>query len=1057
MFKHHDLTLTQLNKTFEQRIKPLAFRETAPATLEAWAVRGEPVPYEQAAKANYQPLSVGDAWGSLWDTTWFRITGKVPAAFKGKEVVIRFNLGGVSGEGFTCEGLIWRDGQPAGAINVNRADIPVAKKAKAGEPFNVLVEAAANLTPGGHHVPVARMLMPDYHGKPIYQIQQCELAVWDREAWQLQHDIHVLLDALNVIARDTPRWGQILFGLNAAMSLLDERDPASFTRMRRRLKPLLTKTNGGTPHQISAIGHAHIDTAWLWPLRECIRKCARTFSTALRYLDEYPDYVFGCSQAAQYSWIKKYYPTIWRDIQKAVKKGQWEPIGSMWVETDCNIPSGESLVRQILHGKRFFRREFGVETTDVWIPDVFGYAASFPQIMAKAGVDSFLTQKISWSQFNKFPHHTFLWRGIDGTEIFTHFPPVDTYNAVLGPEHIHRSMSRFKDNDRATRTLIPYGHGDGGGGPTRTMLELGRRAADFEGLPQVTFEKVSTFFEKAKADAVDLPVWVGELYLELHRGTYTTQARTKRGNRRCEWLLHDAEMLDALDFVLFPDAREGETITSRAPGRTVYDTWDDHEDPERRRGHAGALDRAWKLVLLNQFHDIIPGSSIHWVYQDNLHDYATAATLGEQVRDDSLASLVGAVDAGEAKRPVLAINTTSFRRSEVVELADGSLVHAEVPPMGYAVIDAAERGKLPAGVTPVKVSKTKTRTVIDNGLLRIALDKSGLIASIKDHRAADREVVAPGQRANLLQLHKDYPHNWDAWELDVNYLDAFENLTALKSLKVVEQSPLRAVVEITRAFGESSLSQRLIVTAGSPRIDFDTTIDWRERHRMLKVAFPVDVLAPQATFEIQYGHLQRATHANTSWDMAQFEVCAQKWVDLSEPGYGVALLNDCKYGHDVKDNVLRLSLLRSPTNPDPEADQGEHRFTYALLPHPGDLREAGVIEQAYALNVPLVLRDIHAPTSGGGASACESWLSFDRPGVVIEAVKMSEDGDALIVRFYEAHGSRGPATLHVNLPVKSAMLADLLERDVQAAPLKNGRMRFDLKPFEIVTVKFAVK
>lgn len=1047
MYKHSELTIKQLRLFYAVRLSRLVYPQTAAVQLQRWDVGGEPVDVQTAEAASYEPADVGAKWGGLWDTTWFRISGEVPESFAGQQAIIRFKLDtGNAGEGFTCEGLVWHEGKPITAINGNRSDIAVANPAKGGETFSVLVEAASNTSPDGRK--------PDYRGKPLFEISQCELAVWDREVWAAAMDFEVLLNMLQELDQATPRWGEILFGLNQAMQSFDYEDDkkVAVAKLREQLQPLLTKRNGDTTHHISAIGHAHIDTAWLWPLRECVRKCARTFSTALNYMQDYPAYVFGCSQAAQYSWIKKHYPTIWQDIQAAVKRGQWEPIGSMWVETDCNIPSGESLVRQILHGKRFFEREFGIETTDVWIPDVFGYSASFPQVMKLAGIDSFLTQKISWNQFNRFPHHTFLWQGIDGTQMFTHFPPADTYNAVMTPKENIFSVKRFQDHDRATRSLLAYGYGDGGGGPTREMLERAARMKDLEGTPKVTLEKVEDFFKKAKADAVDLPVWVGELYLELHRATYTSQARTKRGNRKCEFALHDAELLDAVDW-LFGSASSREiSVLNDSPPWAVYETWDDHQAPERRRGHAAALDRAWKLVLLNQFHDIIPGSSINWVYQDNLRDYDVAMDMAMRVSQDSLPSLAQAVDRGTAKSPLLVVNTTGFCRREFVSLADGSRVHVEVPPTGYAVVDASETSTLPEATEPVCLEQTDTGYTIRNGLLSLEVDTDGHLTSLLDHRADDRQVIPAGSKANLLQLHFDWPHSWDAWEVDPNCYERAEDLTEATRVEVVESSPACVIMEIERKFRSSVITQHMTVHAGSARIDFDGHVDWHEHRRFLKVAFPVEVHAPQATFEIQYGHLQRPTHANTSWDMAQFEVCAQKWADLSESGYGVALLNDCKYGYDIKGNTMRLSLLRGPIRPDPFADEGEHRFSYALLPHPGTWQQAGVLEAAYALNVPLKTQALE-PATNPTLPSQQSFVSFDKPGVVIEAVKVSEDGDAVIVRFYEGYGSRGKATMSLNLPVSQAVRADLLERDGEALALEDGRITFDLKPFEIVTVK----
>ena len=831
-----------------------------------------------------------------------------------------------------------------------------------------------------------------------------------------------------------------MYALNQLANVFDPANRATVALARLVLKEVLSRRNGGTAHQISAAGHAHIDTAWLWPLRETVRKCARTFSTALRYIEEYPDYVYTCSQAQQYAWMKEYYPGIYADIKAAVKRGQWEPIGSMWIEADCNLSSGESLVRQILFGKKFFQEEFGVETRDVWIPDVFGYCASMPQIMQKSGVEYFLTQKISWNQFNKFPHHTFLWEGIDGTRIFTHFPPADAYNCEVKPALLRYSVKNFKEHDRATRSLYVYGYGDGGGGPTREMIEMLRRAKDLEGLPKVAMERVSRFFPKAVKDAKDLPVWVGELYLELHRGTYTTQARTKRGNRKGEFLLREAELFDALAAVLGDAGKRGREVIPHA----VYDVVARGRTTSRRDD----LERAWKLLLLNQFHDIIPGSSINWVYQDNARDYATIGKLCDRVIGEAAPALTAKIDTMGFKQPVLVFNSLGHERREVVTLPEGGLAQVRVPALGYTVVEgtAAVDGK------PVSVKRNAGGVVVDNGLLRVTMDGNGLIAGIWDY-AANREVVAKGERANMFQLFKDYPNSWDAWDVDLHYQEVREDLVSAAKVTVSEAGPLRAVVSVVRKFGQSKIEQDIIVNADSRRIDFVTKVDWQETHKLLKVAFPVNIRSPRATYEIQYGHLERPTHYNTSWDMARFEVCAHKWADLSERDYGVALLNDCKYGHDIFGNTMRLSLLRAAKSPDPLADVGKHQFTYALLPHAGDLTTGRVIEEAYALNVPLTVQPL-APKRGG-LPATQSFFSVDRPGVVIEAVKNAEDGSGVIVRLYEAYGTRGECVLNTNLPFTAVVETDLLERTTRKLACKDGRVKFTVRPFEIITLKFS--
>ena len=1040
MLKHPRLTEARIARAvalLEERI----YFDRAPLGIEAAAEIAEPHFPASIPEGGFQQVSLGMRWGSAWSTTWFRFTGTVPPSWSGREVsaLVRLGRRAGEGEGFTAEGMVWMDGKPVRAINVNRADVPVASSARGGEEVAFLVEAAGNPSPRtwlpyGNPDPAA--------GEPLFAIEQAELACFSREAFELHQDLALAYGAMMELPEETARRGQLLRACNEAVNELDVANAETYGAARAALREVMASRNGSTAHQISAVGHAHIDTAWLWPLREAMRKCARTFSMQLAYLQEHPNYIFCCSQAQQYAWMKEYYPTVFEGIRDAVRRGQWEPVGSMWVEADCNIPSGESLVRQILHGKNFFLDEFGIETRDCWLPDVFGYSASMPQILTRAGIDSFLTQKISWNQFNEFPHHTFLWEGIDGSRVFSHFPPAESYNGKFSPKELAESVRNFKEHDRAGCSLYLYGHGDGGGGPTREMLAAAARLADFEGMPKVRLEKASEFFAKAKEDAKDLPVWVGELYLELHRGTYTTQARNKKGNRKSEILLREAELLDVLAGRDAYQIKPGVVEDHRAP----YDVIARHATTA-----AGYLERAWKLLLLNQFHDIIPGSSIARVYQDSISDYAAIFQLAHAVIAPARQVLMERIDTSGAERPVIVFNTTDFSRNEVVSLPDGTPVHVEAPAMGYVVVDAAERRPVASYAHPVEVIERNRIIAIDNGMLRVVIDRgTGIIRNIRDHRF-EREVLAPGHAGNLFQLHRDLPNQYDAWDVDAFYMESMEQVGGLEAIEVVEQHELRAVVRMERSFGASSMIQHIAVCAGSVRIDFNTDVDWQEEHKFLKVAFPVNVRSPRATYEIQFGHIERPTHFNTSWDMARFEACAQKWADLSEGDYGVALLNDCKHGYDIHGNVVRLSLLRSPTAPDRKADLGRHQFVYSLLPHGGDFREGCVIEQAYALNTPLHVME--AEKHPGDLPARRSFFEVDRPGVVIEAVKRAERDESVIVRMYEAYGTRGMVELVTALPVKHAFHADLMERTGAPVECEKGRIRFTVKPFEIVTLK----
>lgn len=1061
MLKHPDLTVTRIEKFLQKQLKPLLFPDELPLTIAAFEVHGEPIPPAEAFQASYQPFAREDSWGSLWGTTWFRFEGTIPPEWKGQPVSAKISIGGGgagyrAGEGFTREALIFREGKPAGAFNVHRDEFRLTDHAHGGEKVTFYVEAAANPKVDGSGQ-TSELGLPDPEQRGLYQMGHVYLSRRDPVAWDLVFDFESLLQVMKEQSAGSLRRGQLLATLNEAILAFRENDRRTWKEARKILQPQLSRRNSETVYKLSAIGHAHIDTAWLWPLRETIRKCARTFSTALAYMEDYPEYVFGCSQAIQYAWMKQHYPTIFEGIRAAVRRGQWEPIGSSWIEADCNIPSGESLVRQIVHGKRFFEKELGYTTRDMWIPDVFGYSASFPQILKLSEIDYFLTQKISWNDTNRFPHHSFYWEGIDGTRVFTHFPPNDTYNSGMLAFEIAGSEKKFLESDRATRAMFVYGYGDGGGGPTREMLERARRFHDIEGLPQVSLQKAIDFFPLAEEELKHPSVWVGELYLEKHRGTYTTQGRTKKASRDGERLLREAEAADAMSFALgLDDALDRPSVLTNEPERAVYDI-DLQTEKSIRNGRLAALDRAWKLLLLNQFHDIIPGSSIHWVYLDNLRDAEVFQELASRVREDGLACLATQLGNNGAQEPLLVFNPLGWSRREVISDLQGAPMMVDVPACGVGVVDA-EEGRKAADLLDeeerVQITREHDQIILENGTLRVMINRHGEITSLVE-KTAEREALAEGEVGNVLQLFDDRPNHYDAWEIELFSLENYETVSGADSIEVIEDHPLRSRVKVVRRFGQSRMEQTIQLCAGANRVDFFTEIDWHEKHTMLKVAFPLAVRSSRATYEIQYGHVERPTHINTSWDQARFEVCAQKWADLSEPGFGVALLNDGKYGHDCRDHILRLTLLRSPTAPDPKADEGKHSFTYSLLPHEYDCREGGVIEDAYALNYPLHVRAFAGESEG--ADAHLSFVEVLREGLVLEAVKVADEGRAVIVRLYEAYGSRGEGEVRLNFPHKAVHFANLLEKPQdRVEPTDDFHYAFPIRPFQIITLRIDV-
>ncbi|RKS80468.1 alpha-mannosidase [Motilibacter peucedani] len=1029
MHDDHVHVENRLRRALRERILPAVHPVSEPLEVTAWHVEGEPVPVADALGATYEPFPVGSRWGSPWATSWLRVRGTVPESFAGRRVEVLVDLGFDSGgPGFQAEGLAHTaDGVPVKGISPRNAYVPVTPRATGGERIDLLVEAAANPTvlpwsaddTESAFVPTTYGDRPSGPADPLYVLRRVDVAVLDEEVMALALDLQVLEELMLSLPSSEPRRAEILRALERSLDALDLHDVAgTAAAAREQVRDVLSRPANASAHRISAVGHAHIDSAWLWPIRETKRKCARTFANVTALAADYPELVFACSSAQQYAWVKEQQPAIFARMQKAVVDGNWAPAGGMWVESDANMPGSEALARQFVQGQRFFREEFGVECEEVWLPDSFGYTAAFPQIARLAGARWFLTQKLSWNATNKLPNHTFWWEGLDGTRVFTHFPPVDTYNAeVVGAELAH-AVSNFADKGGATRSLMPFGYGDGGGGPTREMLERARRFADLEGAARVQVQSPHDFFTAAEEEYADAPVWSGELYLELHRGTYTSQARTKRGNRRSEHLLRELELW---------------ATTAAVRAGVDYP----HE----------ALTKAWQTVLLHQFHDILPGSSIGWVHQEAAETYAALRTELESL----IAAAVEPLTSGSAA----VLNAAPFARAEAVASADGGVVWVEAPALGVGSV-------VEYSGTPVTVTSEDGATVLDNGVVRVSVDSRGLITSAVDLRTG-REALAPGSAGNFLQLHPDHPNQWDAWDIDPHYRRVRSDLTDAVAVEVVGSGPLVGSVRVERRFGSSSVVQVISLAAGSARIDIDNEIDWHEQEKVLKAAFPLDVRAEVSSAEVQFGHVQRPTHNNTSWEAARFEICAHRWVHVGEPGYGHAVVNDSTYGHDVTrttrpdggtTTTVRLSLLRAPRFPDPRADQGQHSLRYGLVV---GASVADAVEHGYALNLPL-----RVVGSGSAAAALPPLVEVEGDGVVVEAVKLAEDGSGdVVVRLYESLGGRGSAVVRRGFEAGEPAVVDLLERPLQDPALSpevsavEGGVRLALRPFQIATLRFA--
>jgi len=1024
-------------------IEPRVYRRRAP--LPPFRYRALPSPAVAPPIApevdadDWPVLAVNAHWGAPATDFVLRTTFTIPAEWGSAGVALYLPLG-EAGNFSHPEALVYVDGRPLAGCDRHHPEVRLRPELADGQWHTLALHGWTGLGGDWNTDPVSRLVLG-----------ACALVLIDQPTRDFIAAARVALGSARTLAENEAARPALLNALNAAFNVLDTREPLgeafyrSVPAAHAALRAGVALAGAPLPVTLTAVGHAHIDVAWLWTLDQTRRKAARTFHTALHLMEHFPEYHFTQSQPQLYDFVRQADPALFAAIQARVAEGRWEPIGGMWVEADCNLSGAESLARQFLLGRTFFHRHFGraAAAPVLWLPDVFGYAWALPQLIKQAGLDYFFTIKLGWNQYNRIPYDSFWWQGLDGTRVLTHFSTapentgatMGTYNAPATPEAVLGAWSLFQQKDVQTELIMAFGYGDGGGGPTREMLENLRELAAFPAMPRARQRSALEFFREIEQTAGPrLPVWNGELYLEYHRGTYTTQARNKRANRQSEFALHDAEFLATLAALLDP--------------AYAYP--------------AAAFQQAWQLVCLNQFHDIIPGSSINQVYVDSQRQYAEVRELAAAAREGALAVL-----ARHCGGEVLIVNPTGFPRQDLAWWPGGLPAGRQLtrPDGGPVTVQPADGGAwLQAGTLPpysvtalvledgppVTAAATLTATpqLLENDFVRVELNAAGDIVRIWD-KPNGREVLPPGAVANQFQAFEDRPKFWDAWDIDIYYDDRMWLAEAADSVRVVEAGPLRATLEVRRRILNSAYVQRLSLTAGGPRLDIATTIDWRERHILLKVAFPVDVLAPAATYEIQWGNVQRPTHRNTSWDWARFETCAHKWVDLSEGGYGVSLLNDCKYGHDIQGQVIRLSLLRSPTIPDPEADQGEQTFTYSLLPHT-DGWEAGTAAEAYALNDPLIVTAGPGPVQAGAVGAL---VACDAPNIILETVKSAEDGAGFIVRFYESQRRRGRITLTAAFPLARVERVTLLE-DHQADLMPQGRqVALAVRPYEIVSLR----
>uniref|UniRef100_A0A7M4EJF9 alpha-mannosidase n=1 Tax=Crocodylus porosus TaxID=8502 RepID=A0A7M4EJF9_CROPO len=990
------------------------FGDTCPLVSLSCFQTPQRIPYDEAVQQEFRPAAVGDAFGPTWWTCWFKVELSIPREWAGKEVHLLWDSDG--------EAMVWRDSQPVQGLTREgeKTSYILTDSLMETDPhnLNLYMEVACN---GLFGAGKGTMIAPPDPDKK-FTLNKVELVVFNRDVHELLVDFEILLDMAKHLGEKNQRSFQALYTANQMVNLCDVTDPSTFPAAHQLASAFFSQRNGESQHTIHAMGHCHIDSAWLWPYEESIRKCARSWVTVVRLMEKNPGFTFTCSQAQQLEWVRNWYPGLYAQIQDFARKGQFIPVGGTWVEMDGNLPNGESMVRQFLQGQRFFQEQFGKLCTEFWLPDTFGYSAQLPQLMRGCGIWRFLTQKLSWSLVNTFPHHTFFWEGIDGSSVLAHFPPGDSYGMQGFVEEMLKTVNNNKDKGRVNHSVALFGFGDGGGGPTQKMLDRMKRMKDVDGLPRVQMSTPDQFFSVLERDGSQLYTWIGELFLELHNGTYTTQAQIKKSNRECERILHDVEVLSSLALAqksAFPYP-------------------------------ATKLQRLWRLLLLNQFHDVLPGTCIQLVAEDAMTYYEEIRAMGTLLLKEAVQSLIGKLlpTGSETAESTVIMNTLPWERTEVISRTRPT--GADTLVNFFASISFSPR-PLTSPAPVACVESLDGSITMENGVIAAHLDSMGHVTSL--HLVSSgRESVPEGSCANQFVIFDDIPLYWDAWDVMDYHLETRKPVTTLvKPLEIILPGGLRGSVRFSLQISEKSIiTQEVILDAMCPYLRFLTQVEWNEAHKFLKVEFPVQARSMNATYEIQFGHLQRPTHWNTSWDWARFEVWSHKWMDLSEHGFGVALLNDSKYGASVHGNTMSLSLLRAPKSPDTTADMGHHQFTYAVMPHLGSFQEAGVIRYAYCLNFPL-------HTMPADSVQCPAWSAFcvSSPAVVLETVKQAEDRPGVLVaRLYESHGSTVVTWLQTCLPVKEAITCDLLEQADPTGhlPLKELGVELSFTPFQVISV-----
>ena len=1051
-------------------------------------------------KSEKEPPEFDDSWkdlqlGSFFEGRdrylWVQGDFLLPENPPGSELVLLFDFGKTgAGHNSGFESLLFIDGKPFQGVDSNHREV-FLPNTYSKKTIRLSLLLWTGLEGGGKKI-VQR-----------HELKYADYAFLSHKTDDLYYTANTMHKTVRLLGENSPERHELLNLLEKAFTKIDWSCPGSemfyetIALANAVLQTGLCSMQKNNPVKITAVGHTHIDVAWLWTLKHTREKLVRSFSTVLRLMERYPEYVFLQSQPQLYAYIKADCPEIYEKIKDKIAEGSWEAGGAMWVEADCNISSGESLVRQILYGKNFNKKEFGKNVKYLWLPDVFGYSWALPQILKKSGIDTFMTTKISWNQYNRMPHDTFMWRGIDGSEVLTHFittPAGDdeyashTYNGVISPHNVRGIYNAYRNKDFNRELLLSYGYGDGGGGVNRDMLENIRRCDKMPGLPHIENGRADEFFNRLhetvqKTDSY-VHTWDGELYLEYHRGTYTSQAFVKKYNRRLELSLREIEMLFAM----------GSLTREKLAQEGVYNGDSNcNENPAKIKHNfleypTEEIGKAWEIVMRNQFHDIIPGSSIQEVYEDAKAEYEEAFEICERLKssliesfqsENNLMDEIGSASGSRQKTEPESVDAllenaqnkwfcfnsagwdvdqtfvfipetkrgyfcdelgntldSIFRHTRSETEQHGHIVLlTDIPHLGSKTINFVE--------SPDSNEQTPTATCLQNGIetnyYKIHWNDSGQLVEIFD-KTHERQVL--DGLGNCLALHEDKPINFDAWDIDLFYTLKSEKLAA-KSIEVTQNNKLYTKVRFAYSFGKSELVQEMVLYKNSPRIDFHTTVDWHERQRLLRANFEVNIRNTEAVYDIQFGNVKRPTHWNTSWDMAKFETVAHQWVDFAERDYGVALLNDCKYGHSVKDSTIGISLLKGAIYPDLQADIGFHEFTYSLLPHEGDFVTGKVVEEAWKLNNPI--------TPFKAKNFLPNLLKIEsKHPVMIDAIKKREDSDAIIVRIHDHTGSKRHVKITPNFEFSYWQEADLTENPLGE---KNRKKTIDanLKPYEIIT------